>query len=283
MKNVRQIWQETAKQLEKVYDQREAENISYLLLEDLFGIRKTDMLAGDSKILDEKALGLAVERLLHHEPIQYVTEIADFFGRKFSVQPGVLIPRPETEELVDLILKENKCEKPRIMDVGVGSGCIAITLSLETGGEVFGTDVSEEALNIAGKNADSLGAMVTFQRNDILKEELPQGNLDILVSNPPYIPAKEKSLMSMNVTAHEPGLALFVPDNDPIIFYRRIAEGGLKSLKKGGKLYFEIHEHFGSEVKNYLEQIGYSEVTVYQDMQGKDRMVSATNSANKLL
>uniref|UniRef100_UPI0032EF31DE peptide chain release factor N(5)-glutamine methyltransferase n=1 Tax=Ekhidna sp. TaxID=2608089 RepID=UPI0032EF31DE len=273
MKNVRQIWQETAKQLEKVYDQREAENISYLLLEDLFGIRKADILAGDLKGLDEKQLAQAVARLLDQEPIQYVTGVADFYGRKFLVQSGALIPRPETEELVDMILKEIKPENPRIMDIGVGSGCIAITLSLETGGDVFGTDVSEEALGIARKNADSLGAKVTFFQHDILSKELPEKELDILVSNPPYIPQRERRQMNTNVTAHEPGLALFVPDDDPIIFYKRIADEGLKSLNKGGKLYFEIHEHFASEVKNYLEQIGYSEVTVHQDMQGKDRMV----------
>ena len=278
MKNVRQIWQETAKQLEKVYDQREAKNISYLLFEDLLGAGKTDILAGDTKELDEKQLVQAVARLLDHEPIQYVTGVSDFYGRKFSVEPGVLIPRPETEELVDLILKENKLKNPRIMDVGVGSGCIAITLSLESGGEVFGTDLSDEALDISRKNADSLGANVTFFQHDILSKELPEKELDILVSNPPYIPQRERGQMNTNVTAHEPEQALFVPDDDPIIFYKRIAEMGLKSLNKSGRLYFEIHENFGAEIKDYLEQIGYSAVIIHQDMQGKDRMVSAARS-----
>ena len=275
MKNVKQIWQETAKQLEKVYDRREAENISYLLLEDAFGISKTAILFEEEKEIDSDQLGNYIQRLLLYEPIQYVTGITDFYGRKFHIAPGALIPRPETEELVSLIIKEIEVENPRILDVGVGSGCIAITLALELNARVFGTDVSKEAIAIAEKNAHQLNANMRFYQSDILNENLPETDLDILVSNPPYIPQKEFDKMAKNVTNYEPELALFVPNDDPLIFYRRISEAGLKSLKTGGRLYFEIHEDFGEEVKAYLQNTGYSNVVIHQDMQGKDRMISA--------
>ena len=277
MKNVKQIWQETAKQLEKVYDQREAGNISYLLLEDLFDVSRASILSAEFLNVDHAKLQQSIDRLLNHEPLQYVSGVADFYGRRFRVAPGSLIPRPETEELVDLIVKENQIEKPKVLDVGVGSGCIAIALALELKGEVFGTDISEEALSIARSNADRLNVTVDLIQSNILSEHLPVNELDILVSNPPYIPQKEFEKMAKNVTDYEPKLALFVPDDDPLIFYKRIAEEGLKSLKMGGKLYFEIHERFGSEVKMNLEKAGYSGVVVHKDMQGKDRMVSAVN------
>ncbi|WP_424963043.1 peptide chain release factor N(5)-glutamine methyltransferase [Ekhidna sp.] len=275
MKNVKQIWQETAKQLEKVYDRREAENISYLLLEDAFSISKTAILFDEKVEIASDQLESYIERLLQHEPVQYVTGIADFYGRKFHVAPGSLIPRPETEELVELIINENKIENPRILDVGVGSGCIATTLALEFKTLVFGTDVSAEAIAIAERNSKHLGAKTQFYLSDILKEDLPESDLDILVSNPPYIPRKEQGLMSKNVTDYEPEQALFVTNDDPLIFYKRISELGLESLRKGGRIYFEIHENYGGEVKGFLQNIGYSDVTIHKDMQGKERMVRA--------
>lgn len=281
MRNVKQIWQETAKVLEKVYDQQEAENVTYLLLEDVFQISRTDILAGDVKELDEHKLNLLVERLIDHEPIQYVTGVADFYGRQFHLSPGALIPRPETEELCELIIRENEGTKPKVLDVGTGSGCIAITLALNLETDTFGTDISDEALTIATRNATILGANVSFQKNDVLKEELPLKSLDILLSNPPYIPVKDSLMMRKNVLDFEPEQALFVPDDNPLLFYKAIADKGLKGLKTGGKLYFEIHEQYGNEVKAYLESIGYTRVLIHQDMQGKDRMISATNSANK--
>ncbi len=278
---MKQIWQETAKLLEKVYDPQEAENVTYLLLEDVFKITRTDILAGDMQELNEHKLYVLTKRLLDHEPIQYVTGIADFYERKFHLTPGALIPRPETEELCELIIRENELEKPEILDVGTGSGCIAITLALNLKAATFGTDVSDEALIIASRNADILSANVSFKKNDVLKEDLPVKSLDILVSNPPYIPFKDRLMMQKNVLDFEPQQALFVPDDDPILFYKAIADKGIEGLKTGGKLYFEIHEQYGNEVKAYLESVGYSNVLIYQDMQGKDRMISATNSANK--
>ncbi len=281
MKNVKQIWEETAKQLEKVYDLKEAENVSHLLLEDAFGIKKVDILASENKPLDENLLYQSIERLLQYEPIQYVTGFADFYGRKFRIRQGALIPRPETEELCELIINDNDLENPRIFDVGVGSGCIAITLALEIKSEVFGTDVSKHALSIAKENASTFEVAIEFEKSDVLKERLPFKDLDILVSNPPYIPVSDKSNMHENVLQHEPDLALFVPNDDPLLFYRMISEKGKNALKNGGKLYFEIHERYGIETCKLLESIGYSKVLIHTDMQGKNRMISAINSTNK--
>ncbi|MFK7952678.1 MAG: peptide chain release factor N(5)-glutamine methyltransferase [Ekhidna sp.] len=272
---MKKIWNETADSLMKVYDRREAENISYLLLEDVFQISKSDVLLDNRKLIDADQLRKCIERLLNKEPLQYVTGFTYFFGRKFKVQKGSLIPRPETEELVQLIIENNNIERPKILDVGVGSGCICISLALELKGEVYGTDISDIALEIAMKNAADLGTEVSFRNHDILFSDLGVDELDILVSNPPYIPNQEKEMMNANVLNFEPENALFVPDNDPIIFYKRIGDLGLKSLKKDGKLYFEIHENFGEEVRKYLESVGYSNVCIHQDMQGKDRMMSA--------
>ena len=274
MVNMRQIWEETAKQLEKIYDGREARSIAYILLEDQFQVSKSDILLHEENELDLDLLANSLNRLLDFEPVQYLTGVAEFYGRKFQIGKGALIPRPETEELVELILREYKLEKPKILDVGVGSGCIAITLALETNGEVYGTDVSEKALAIASKNGEKLNADVVFISHNILEGQLPVNDLDILVSNPPYIPESDKMEMHSNVLDYEPMEALFVSNNDPLIFYRKIGEEGKRALKKGGKLYFEIHERFGSEVKNLLDNMGYQRVTIHQDMQGKDRMVS---------
>ncbi|MEO9872474.1 peptide chain release factor N(5)-glutamine methyltransferase [Ekhidna sp.] len=283
MQNVKQIWQETAKRLEKIYDRREAESITYLLLEDVFNIKLADVIAEESRGLDSEKLEELIGRLLNHEPIQYVTEVADFYGRKFKISPGALIPRPETEELIELIVHKNELEKPRILDIGVGSGCIGISLSLEIGGIVYGTDTSKGAIQIAQENAKRLNAEITVFQHDVLKDELLQSELDILVSNPPYIPEEDREHMNKNVLQHEPNIALFVPDSDPIVFYKRIATIGLISLKDGGKIYFEIHENFGKDVQDYLISLGYVDVAIHQDMQKKDRMISATNSTNKLL
>ncbi len=272
---LRHIWKETTKQLIKVYDEREATNISYLLLEDLFDAKREDVVSGFHIEVDALKLQVAIDRLLGCEPLQYVTEMAYFFGRKFHVEPRVLIPRPETEELVCLILNENKIAEPRILDVGTGSGCIAITLALDTKGSIFATDISEEALKIAHDNASSLNAKVAFQMNDVIFQDLEVNGLDILVSNPPYIPESDRETMHPNVLEYEPSLALFVDNQTPLIFYERIGMQGLTSLKKGGRLYFEIHERYGLEVKSLLSNLGYQQIKVHQDMQGKDRMVSA--------
>ncbi|NQZ76843.1 MAG: peptide chain release factor N(5)-glutamine methyltransferase [Ekhidna sp.] len=275
MQDVKVLWQETTKTLQKVYDSAEADNISCFLLEDVFGISKADILVAEKKAVDLDLLSSLLERLLLSEPLQYVTGRCDFYGRIFKIRKGALIPRPETEELCQLIIWENDLERPRILDVGTGSGCIAITLALETGGEVFGLDISKEALTVARENSDLLGAEVLFSESDILTNPLPVDELDILVSNPPYIPFQDQKNMRANVLEYEPKKALFVPDEDPLIFYRAIAKYGTKSLRKKGKLYFEIHEEFSKKTSDLLSDLGYSKIEVHQDMQGKDRMISA--------
>ncbi len=274
MVNVKQIWEETTNRLEKVYNRREAENISYLLFEDLLRVSKADILIQEQKSINQEILNGAINRLLANEPIQYVTGTVVFYGRRFEIQSGALIPRPETEELVELIVKENQIDTPKILDIGVGSGCIGISLALELNGEIFGTDVSDQAIKIASNNAISLGANVSFLNHDILDNPLPIDELGILVSNPPYIPESEQAKMHANVLKYEPQVALFVPDTDPLIFYRRIAGEGLIAIKNGGKIYFEIHESYGPQIKELLENFGYKNVKIHQDMQGKDRMIS---------
>ncbi|WP_462252945.1 peptide chain release factor N(5)-glutamine methyltransferase [Ekhidna sp.] len=281
MQNVKQIWEETTKVLEKVYERREAENISYLLLEDSFSVTRADIIAEKKSEIDRIKLKGLTTRLLKNEPIQYVTGVADFFGRKFKLASGALIPRPETEELCELIINENKIAGLKVLDIGTGSGCIAITLSLELNASVEGIDVSWEALSIAQANSNTLNGGVLFKSCNILVEELSHYDLDILVSNPPYIPFKDQSKMRSNVLDYEPEIALFVSDDNPIIFYKTIAKEGIRSLKPGGKLYFEIHENYGEEIEAHLKEIGYQDIKIHQDMQGKDRMISAINSANR--
>jgi release factor glutamine methyltransferase len=262
------------------YDSNEAESLIHWLLEHHLGMRRLDMMI----FLDEKDLPLELkqdfERLKTGEPIQYILGHGPFYGREFKVNPATLIPRNETEELVHLIIKENQSPDLRILDIGTGTGCIPITLALEMKNpEVFGLDVSEEALEVASLNAKKLSAKVIFSKCDILKNDPQCSKMDILVSNPPYIPIEEKGMMHRNVLDFEPDLALFVSDDDPLIFFRIIAEKGKRLLKPSGKIYFEINERFGNDVSNLLLGLGFKNVRVIQDLNGKDRIVSGQNAS----
>ena len=251
----------------------------YILLEERLNITRTDVIAAREVTLstgDYEQLRSDLQKLKEGVPVQYVVGKSWFYGRPFFVDQNVLIPRPETEELVHLIIKENKDRSCKIMDVGIGSGCIAITLKAEMkDAEVWGLDVSQGALEVAHRNARTFKLNVKFIRGDIFDD--PQGlpQVDILVSNPPYVPEKEKQDMQPEVLLHEPGEALFVKDRDPVIFYRRIAEAGTLLLNDGGKLYFEIHKDFGEAVKNVLKTYGYKNIKVIKDIHNKDRIVSA--------
>ncbi len=260
------------------YSIEEAENLINWLLEHHLGLKRVDMM----HFLEEKdlpeALKLDFEKLKIGEPIQYVLGKGPFYGRDFLVNEHTLIPRNETEELVHLIIKENPQTGLKILDIGTGTGCISISLDLEMKSpEVYGIDISEQALTVAQKNGEALKSNVTFLKCDILNEMSNVPKLDILLSNPPYIPESDKSEMHRNVLDFEPGLALFVPDQDPLLFYRVIGEKGKQLLKPGGKLYFEIHEKFGLEVAELLTSLGYKEVKVIKDLNGKDRIISAVN------
>ncbi|MCR9084195.1 MAG: peptide chain release factor N(5)-glutamine methyltransferase, partial [Cyclobacteriaceae bacterium] len=277
MINYNSLVKKWASELE-LYELPEAQNLVEWLLEHHLGLRRVDMM----NFLEEKDLPKSLlddfERLKKGEPIQQILGKAQFYGREFQVSRDTLIPRNETEELVHLIIKENPQSGLKILDIGTGTGCIPITLFLEMNeAEVYGLDVSESALAIAHKNAEELKAKVRWVQQDILEEEIPIGDLDILVSNPPYIPEKGKEKIHRNVLDFEPQLALFVPDENPLLFYRRIAILGKKALKPKGKLYFEIHEDYGKDVQNLLFDLGYSEVEIIPDLNGKDRMVKGKN------
>ena len=281
MKSIKEIWEEIAGKLADVYEPREARGVAKILLQDVFGIVQSDFLLDEGKKINEKELEKYVDRLLTHEPVQYVTGIAHFYGKEFKVEKGVLIPRPETEELVRLIVDQNTLGKPRVLDVGIGSGCIAISLAHELSARVYGIDISEKAVEVALINSRKLGADCEFSLCNVLETTPNIKDLDILVSNPPYVPNRDKLTMDLNVLDFEPEKALFVPDDNPLKFYRRIAEFGTDALKPAGRLYFEIHEAYAEELKFLVEETGYSEVVIYQDMQGKDRMLSAINSTSR--
>lgn len=226
---------------------------------------------------DRIKIEAAVARLIKNEPLQYVLGEAWFFDMPFYVNKHVLIPRPETEELVDHILKSPDVAKlttnSSILDIGTGSGCIAIALKSNLPqADVYGVDISEEALAVASFNAQQLNANVTFINADILQPDgLALPPLDIIVSNPPYITEAEKELMHENVLGYEPHLALFVSDGNPLQFYDAIVRFALSNLKKAGRLYVELNANYGEEVKACLERNGFNQVTLIHDMQGKTR------------
>ncbi|MDN3689639.1 peptide chain release factor N(5)-glutamine methyltransferase [Cyclobacterium jeungdonense] len=260
-------------ELSGTYPAEEAESLVYWLMEAYLGVKKRDLLS--QKVVESipSAMEQALEKLKSGLPIQYILGKAPFYGREFLVSPEVLIPRQETEELVHLILK-NHSGKKQVLDLGTGSGCIAISLALEWNeASVTALDISGEALAIAQKNASDLGATVDFVKADMLSDSLPVGEVDILVSNPPYVTEQEKTFMRPNVLEHEPHLALFVPDTDPLLYYKSLVRHAGSHLVKGGFLYVEVNEKFGPEVASLMEANDLKEVRVYRDLQGKDRIV----------
>lgn len=245
------------------------------LLEDRFGVSRMDVMMKSSVSLDSEELNACLRRLQNYEPVQYVTQKAHFLGLEFFVNEHVLIPRPETEELADWVTTEHPNFEGVIWDVGTGSGCIAIELSHSLQkARVFGIDVSDGALEVAKKNNERIGVHAEMVHCDILTGLPDAPAPTIIVSNPPYIPETEESSMERNVLDNEPKEALFVPDQDPLLFYRRIAEIGVVVLPKNGELFFEIHERYGKETVALLEGLDYT-VELRKDMQGKDRMVRA--------
>ena len=274
-----------------VYPATEAQAVVRMLLEELAGLSLADLYAGGIDRLDDaqrQHIECAMTRLEEGEPIQYVLGRACFCGRSFAVAPGVLIPRPETEELCRLIIDTHPSESLNILDIGTGSGCIAITLALEMpDAEVEAVDISPEALAIAGANAARLGAKVSFHQYDILSEDSPPlgrgrgwvapstPKYDIIVSNPPYICERERADMERNVLDYEPHTALFVPDDDPLLFYRTIGQKALTMLVPGGILCFEINPLYCDQLIELLRSQGYCEVETVSDSFGKRRFVTA--------
>lgn len=268
------------------YSTSEAAALARILCCEVLGQRTTDYVLNEPLRPHEaqvRKLEEAVERLLRFEPIQYILGTARFLGRDFHVEPGVLIPRPETEELAERILKEAPANA-RIADIGTGSGCIAVTLAKELpGARVEAWDISETALRIARLNAQALQAKVDFVRRDALAwEPESEASLDLIVSNPPYVTESERADMAPNVRLYEPETALFVPDNDPLRFYRHIGQLGRRLLAPGGRLYFEINRAYGPETAALLRAQGYAEVRADKDLSGNDRFVTATQPMHGL-
>ena len=278
------IQSEMRRQLAPVYSPRELQQVVFELLEH-FGFTRVQVIAyPDAKIseTDYEQLQLMLKRLADGEPLQYVVGTEWFMDMPFSVCRDVLIPRPETEELVRLIVDRCKRPSPRIADVGTGSGCIAVSLAkLIDGAQVTAVDVSASAIEVARRNAEQNSAQVEFVRADILADNqlFVPSSLDIVVSNPPYVTETDKNQMSRNVLDFEPHLALFVPDSDPMLFYRRIAELAQQWLKSGGMLFFEINERFGTETVQLLENMRFDNVELHCDFYEKNRMVSAVWNA----
>ncbi len=261
------------------YSASEAANLSRIVCCEMLGQRTIDYYLGKDIALspkEEKDLEGILRRLCNFEPIQYVQGTARFLGRDFRVAPGVLIPRPETEELVEGMLKEIQATC-RILDIGTGSGCIAVTLSKELPeSQVTAWDVSEAALALAVENNRLLQGTVRFVQRDVLTwHPAVDERFDVIVSNPPYVTETEKREMERNVLDWEPALALFVPDADPLRFYRRIGELGREMLAEGGKLYFEINRAFGEATAAMLRGQGYANVLIRKDISGNDRFVIA--------
>ena len=256
----------------------EAQAMIRVICEDVFNYDPVDVaLRQDSELPDFAPQRIAeiIARLQRHEPLQYIVGSARFHGHRFKVTPAVLIPRPETEQLVDMIVDENPGSDLRVLDMGTGSGCIAISLARALKfAEVDALDISRDALAIARENAAALKVKVRFFESDMLAPQ-PPARYDIIVSNPPYVCWSEREAMERNVKDYEPGQALFVPDNDPLMFYKAIAPYAAKSLERGGRLYLEINQRFGAEVKRLLEGAGFDEVRIIEDSFGNTRFAAA--------
>ena len=264
--------------LNGVAEPEEVQAMIRVICEDVFNYDQVDVALRQESELPDFAPGRIADiiaRLRRHEPLQYIVGHARFHGHRFKVTPAVLIPRPETEQLVDLIIDENTGSDLHVLDMGTGSGCIAISLARALKfAQVDALDVSRDALAVARENAAALKVKVRFFESDMLAPQ-PSARYDIIVSNPPYVCWSERETMERNVKDYEPGQALFVPDNDPLLFYKAIAPYAAQSLERGGRLYLEINQRFGADVKRLLEQCGLDEVRIIDDTYGKPRFATA--------
>ena len=284
MTSSKSLFNQLVSEITPVYEENEAKSIIHLLLEHYLNLSKTDIFL-DKSILQSVNFQEITERLKTQEPIQYIIGETEFYGRKFKVTPDTLIPRPETEELVQLTINNEQLtviiksidNNLKILDIGTGSGCIAISLACELpDAQVFAYDISEKALKIAQENAEKNKANVIFEKVNIFEPfTVYHSPFTVIVSNPPYVMNSEKVEMERNVLEYEPHLALFVEDNNPLIFYRKIAEFAAKNLTEKGLCIVEINQAFGLETAELFWYQGFSEVEILKDMFGKDRMVKA--------
>lgn len=276
---IKQYRTQFIKELSPFYDAYEAESFFYLILEDKHRLRQIDLALNHELNFFEKDFVVwnsLLAELKKEVPIQYLLGKTSFYGLDFEVNENVLIPRPETEELVEWIINENKgsSKEIKILDIGTGSGCIAISLAKNLpNAKVYAIDVSKKALEVAKINAIKNNVEVTFMLKNILELEVLKSDYDIIVSNPPYVRNLEKAEIKKNVLDFEPHLALFVDDNDALIFYRKIAELAQKNLLKNGQLYFEINQYLGNETKEMLEKMNFKNIELRKDIYDNDRMI----------
>ena len=263
------------KELSAIFNDREVLNWAYLSIEYLLGYNRSECIIHSEKSIDIRVsdkLKNIITDLKTNKPFQYILGETYFYGLKIIINMHTLIPRPETEELVEWVLKENFNSA---LDIGTGSGCIAIALAKYSNADISAIDVSEQALKIAKENAILNSVKVNWSQQDIL-EVKSLAKVDLFVSNPPYVLNSEKERMQKNILEYEPHLALFVPDNDPLIFYKKIADIATESLTAGGKLFFEINEYFANELIAILTQIGFVDIQLKKDINDRDRMIKAT-------
>ncbi|MEO6903254.1 MAG: peptide chain release factor N(5)-glutamine methyltransferase [Bacteroidia bacterium] len=273
------------KELKGIHEKEEVDIFIGLCFEAFLNFNKAQIIINSDKTISESELlkfNFAINDLKLQTPIQYILGKADFYKSIFLVNSSVLIPRPETEELVDLIIKENDVTYPSIIDIGTGSGCIAISLKRNIiNSAVYAMDVSAEAITTAKENALLNNVFIEFITvsifDDINLEHISSASLDIVVSNPPYVCITEKHDMQKNVLDYEPHLALFVPNNDPLLFYKTIADFALKYLKPGGKLYFEINPLYGEEMLKFLKNKGFKNLKLVKDLNNKNRILRGEN------
>ena len=264
------------------YEEREADTLLFMLIEEFSGISKIRVISEPHLTVTESELlkiHFAVKDLNNHKPIQYIIGKTEFYGLSIKVNPNVLIPRQETEELVELVIRENQHRKNlRIFDIGTGSGCIAIAISKNLPNtEILAIDISPEAIQTAISNAELNDAKINFFCLDFLNESTWSkfGFLDIIISNPPYIRNSEKALMKKNVLNFEPEKALFVDDENPLVFYKTIADFARQNLNKSGRIYCEINQYLGKEILNLFVREGFADVCLLKDLNGNDRMIAA--------
>ena len=271
------------KSLESLYPPEEVRSLSLWIIEKVCNLPQHQQILHKDKQLsytEKLYIQTIVQRLQNSEPVQYIFGETHFYGLTFEVNPAVLIPRPETEEFVHRILADLTTPNPCILDIGTGSGCIAVTLAKKiAGAQVYAIDISEDALHVARKNAERNQVIVQFLQADILSADIPAFRslppFDLIVSNPPYVTKSEQATLQPNVLDYEPHLALFVPDDDPILFYRRIAELGLDKLAINGLLYFEINGLYGEMICRMLRQKGFRSIEIMRDLSGKERFIKA--------
>lgn len=282
MATIQETQQYIRQSIQAAYPEPEADAVAQLVLEHVLGQSRGQLRLNRQEEVSEAqeaCIKAAVARLQQQEPVQYVLGVAHFYGLDLQVDERVLIPRPETEELVDLVLKEHKGRQGlQVLDICAGSGCIPLALAANLpGAAIYGLEVSEGALEVAKANAAIYKLPVTWLQQDIFGpvQGIAAGSLDIITSNPPYVLEAEKQQIRPNVLQYEPHLALFVPDTDALKYYSRISAVAFALLKEGGKLYFEINERYGAQVQELLLQAGFPAATVVQDLYGKDRIVRA--------